>query len=299
MRPRRLKRQAGRHALVDGIPFDLPVNSQETPALMAVFTIDAKRAAALLPGTEVHPMRVTPKRGLLVITVINYVVTDIGRYIEYSIAIACTRGKRTALPLLPGLLMKPYGTGQYVYDLPVSSEVSVKGGKGIWGMPKHQANLDFVIGEKTVSSQYDLDGQLAMRVEIDKPKRAGIPLSTSGINYCAFRGMLMRSFVYFKGKAGINRPFSPSGRLVIGDHPRVAALKNLDIAPKPLLTAWLPETAGVLDDHYEGWFLSYDEAPAAASEGLESVFGLGRGEDWLEPPSAPIPGNDDRSEDPR
>ena len=29
--------------------------------------------------------------------------------------------------------------GQYVWDLPVSTEISVKGGKGIWGTPKHQA----------------------------------------------------------------------------------------------------------------------------------------------------------------
>jgi hypothetical protein len=37
------------------------------------------------------------------------------------------------------------GTGQYIPDLPVSSEISVKGGKGIWGMPKHKSNLDFKI----------------------------------------------------------------------------------------------------------------------------------------------------------
>ena len=44
-----------------------------------------------------------------------------------------------------GPVFGKYGTGQYVFDLPVCSEISVKGGKGIWGMPKHQANLDFII----------------------------------------------------------------------------------------------------------------------------------------------------------
>ena len=48
-------------------------------------------------------------------------------------------------PLLPLVFQKTFGLGQYVVDLPVSTEVSVKGGKGIWGMPKHQANLDFVV----------------------------------------------------------------------------------------------------------------------------------------------------------
>jgi hypothetical protein len=152
--PARLKRQAGRHALVDGIPFRLPVDSERTPALMAVFPIDADRAAELLPGNEVHPLRLPGGRGLLVITVIDYKTTDIGRYIEFSIAIACTHGARPAPPVLPGLLPGRFGTGQFVLDLPVSTEISVKGGKGIWGMPKHREYLEFEVGARTVTSRY-------------------------------------------------------------------------------------------------------------------------------------------------
>lgn len=134
--PRRIKRQAGRYSLVDGIPFQMPVNTEKSPALMAVFTIDANKARRLLPGIEIHPLRLWSK-ALLVITVINYEITDIGKYIEFSIAIACTHGSKTAPRLLPTIFMKHYRSGQFVYDLPVSTEISVKGGKGIWGMPKH------------------------------------------------------------------------------------------------------------------------------------------------------------------
>ncbi len=285
--PKRLERQVGRHALVDGIRFALPVNSQDTPSLMAMFSIDAARVAELLPGDEVHPLRVWGDRGALVITVLNYEVTDIGRYVEFSIAIACTHGERPAPPLLPALLTKRYGTGQFVFDLPVSTEISVKGGKGIWGMPKHQANLDFVISKRTVSSQYDLDGQLAMRIEIDKPRLAILPVSAAAVNYCAFRGMLMKSYVYFRGKAGFNLPFTRSARLVIGDHPRLAPLKELGLSDRPLATAWFPDTAGTLDDHFEGWFLSHPQPPTEVPEGLESVANLGQGQEWLPPPNDP------------
>ena len=54
--PRRLQRQSGRYALVDGIPFHLPVYCKNSPCLMAAFSIDAKRAARLLPGNEIHPL---------------------------------------------------------------------------------------------------------------------------------------------------------------------------------------------------------------------------------------------------
>jgi hypothetical protein len=287
MIPKRIREQTGRYALVDGIPFSLPVNSEHTPALMAVFTIDADKARQLIPGNEVHPFRLWT-RALLVITVVDYEFTDIGKYIEFSIAIACTHGSHPAPPLLPGVLQKYYGTGQFVYDLPVSTEISVKGGKGIWGMPKHQANLNFVIGDKVVSSQYDLDGQLAMKIEIERPSRAWLPLSMGAANYCGFRGMLMKSYIYFTGRAGFSLFKKGAATITLGDHPRVQPLKALDMSPDPIFTAFFPETHGVLDDHFEGWFLSSEEPPTVRPEGLESVINLGLGQEWLTPPNATI-----------
>src|SRR5215510_3819832 len=113
-RPRRLDRQSGRYSLVDGIPFHLPVNSEQTPALMAAFPCNAEKAKALMPGNELHPLKVFGK-GVVLITVVDYRVTDIGKYIEYSIAIACTHGSRPAPPILPLVFMKSYGVGQFVY----------------------------------------------------------------------------------------------------------------------------------------------------------------------------------------
>jgi hypothetical protein len=283
--PKRLELQAGRFALVDGIPFALPVNCERSPALFAVFPINADKARALLPGNEIHPLRLW-KKGLLVVSVIDYRVTDIGKYIEFSIAIACTHGLRPAPRLLPALLKKHYGTGQFVFDLPVSTEVSVKGGKGIWGMPKHQANLDYAVGDRVVSSQYDLDGQLCMRIEIDRPVAARLPFAADAANYSQFRGMLMKSYVHFRGKAGVRLFQKGSARLTLGSHPRIQPLRDLEIEPDPLLTAFIPEASGLLDDYFESWFLSFPQPPVRASEGLESVVSLGLGQQWLEPPKA-------------
>jgi hypothetical protein len=285
--PARLRRQAGRQALVDTIPFTLPVASHESPALIAAFSIDAAAAARLLPGNEVHPVRIPGGRAVLLITVVDYRMTNIGRYIEYSVAIACTHGERAAPALLPALAQRLYGTGQYVLDLPVSSEISVKGGKGIWGMPKHQANLDFVIGPRRVSSQYDLDGQLCVRVEVDRPRFESLPVRFGTSNYCSFRGMLMKSNIYFRARAGLNLPLTRSARMVIGPHPRVQMLHELDISSRPLFSGYFPDTHGILDDHVESWFVSDFKAPAAAPEGMESVVDLGQGEEWLAPPDDP------------
>jgi len=290
--PARIRRETGRHALVDAIPFALPVASHESPALIAAFTIDAGAAADLLAGEEVHPLRLWGGRALLLITVVDYRSTNIGRYIEFSIAIACTHGPSVGPALIPALPLaqRLFGTGQYVIDLPVSSEVSVKGGKGIWGMPKHQANLDFVIAPRTVSSQYDLDGQLCVHIEVDRPRFEHLPLALTISNYCAFRGMLMKSNISFKGHAGFNLPLTRSARLHIGEHPRVQSLARLDISSRPLFSGYFPSTEGILDDHIDSWFLFFKEPPTSVPEGLESVVGLGQSQEWLTSPDDPALG---------
>ena len=53
--PARLEQQAGRWALVDGIPFQFPSTAKTRPALFAVFSIDADKARKLIPGNEIYP----------------------------------------------------------------------------------------------------------------------------------------------------------------------------------------------------------------------------------------------------
>jgi hypothetical protein len=287
--PKRTRRQSGRYALVDGIPFQLPIDSEDTPALVAAFPINAENAKKLLPGNELHPARILGK-GILLITVVNYPYTDIGRYIEYIVAIACTHGPKPAASLLPFVFRRYYRMGGYLYDMPVSTEISVKGGKGIWGMPKHQANLDFKVTESTISSQYDLDSMLAMRIELRRPKSTWLPVSMTTNIYSQFRGMQIRAYSYFSGRAGFSVLSRQACRLYIGDHPRMRPLKELGIGPRPFFTAFFPSTRGIIDDHFEGWFLSYDQPPSVPPEGLENVVDLGLSQEWLDPPSAPLPG---------
>jgi hypothetical protein len=283
-----LRRLERRYARVDGIPFELLVACKNSPVLMAAFKINADRARALIPSHEVHPLRLLDGSGVLMVTVIDYRDTTIGKYIEYSIAIACTHGDKPAPRLLPALFAKTFGTGQWVLDLPVSSEISVKGGKGIWGMPKHRAPLNFVAGEDTASAQYDLDGQLATYIEIARPRWNGVTTSMSAANYCAFRGLLMKSYVHFTGKAAFALGRRAKARFVIGDHPRVQPLKTLEISEKPIFTVFIPSATGVLDDYFESWFLSFTQPPVSDPEGLPSVVGLGLSEEWPPPPSARV-----------
>jgi hypothetical protein len=287
--PTRQRALADQYALVDDIGFEMPVNSVDSPALMAGFTVGYDRAAAMLPGREMRLVRLPRGRALLLVTVIHYVTTDIGAYVEFSIAFACYHRRAGAHFLGTVLREGSSAVGQYVWDLPVSTLVSVKGGKGIWGMPKHQANLDFRITDHEMSSQYDLDGKLCMRVTVRRPGGMKIPVRNVGAtNYCQFRGMLMKSSVYFSDQVEIAFGSRAHAEIMLGDHPRVAPLRDLEIADSPLFVACLPHSHGVLDDHCEAWFLTNPSAPdpARPPEGMASVVDLLTDETWLPPPTA-------------
>jgi len=285
--PSRLQAQTGRFALVDGIPFTMPVTCDNSPVLMAAFPINAERAQAMLPGNELFALQLLGK-GLLVITVIDYLATVIGKYIEFSIGIACTHQTEPAPEFLPKVLAGQLEIAQFVYDLPVSSEISEKGGKGIWGMPKHQANLGFDIGDDTVTVQYEADGHLAMAVQIRKPESFPVPLAMTVSGYSQFRGMLFKSYLHFEGRAGMFVRNGQSARLVLGDHRLMQPLQELQIESEPLLTAFIPAAHGALDDHLECWFLTYEKPPAATPQGMESVINLGLSQQWLPAPQIKV-----------
>jgi hypothetical protein len=98
----------------------------------------------------------------------------------------------------------------------------------------------------------------------------------------------MKSDIYFEASGDIALGRDAKARLVLGDAPGVAPLKALRPSAKPLFTAYLPEAHGILDDHYEAWFLTAATAGDAAripgGDPLESVVGLGQGQEWLPGP---------------
>jgi len=263
----------GRRARVDGIDFVMPVANAASPAFSAVYTINATEAAKALPGQELHPLTIRG-RGLLLLAVVDYQATAIGTYIEFCIGIVCTKGPKPRGVVRSLLMAKRSGVGAYICDLPVSTQVSVKGGRGIWGMAKRQANLDFVVGETTVSSQYSLDDRLVLRVDVPRPAECRLPVRLTGTGYGAWRGLLTRSTLRLRGRAGLAFSKRRSGCLIIGDHPQADLLRRLDVSEHPLFTCFIPEATGVLNDYVESWFLTSDSRPVEPELDLTDVINL-------------------------
>ena len=63
--PKRIRNYEGRYALVDKIPYRMPIYAKDSPAIMAGFSCDYKKAEKLLPGNEVHALKLPNGRAVL------------------------------------------------------------------------------------------------------------------------------------------------------------------------------------------------------------------------------------------
>src|SRR3989442_2395170 len=100
--------------------------------------------------------------------------------------------------------------------------------------------------------------------------------------------MLMKSQIYFKSKLGFSLLKRGSARLTFGNHPRAQALKDLRIGRNPLFTGFFPAVTGILDDHVDSWFLSYENPPQEAPDGIESIVDLSLSQERVTAPPASI-----------
>ena len=121
-------------------------------------------------------------------------------------------------------------------------------------------------------------------IDVPRPKKTRWPGRISGVGYGAWRGLLTRSRVRLRGKAGLAWRRRRTSSLVLGDHPRAEPLHRLNVAPHPIFTCFMPSATGVLDDYVESWFLTGDDAPPTPDFDLDDVINLTESTERLDPP---------------
>jgi hypothetical protein len=99
-----------------------------------------------------------------------------------------------------------------------------------------------------------------------------------------FRGLLTKSYIFVRGERSGFRLRSRAARLQLGDHPRARVLHDLDIDPRPMLTAYMPRLDAVLDDHVESWYLTSGSPPGPPEVGYADVADVPLSQEWLQPP---------------
>jgi hypothetical protein len=125
-----------------GHPFNMPVFYYDVTAVIVAVLTPLDKVTALLPSTRMKPLRATPWHAITVIACFEYRDCDAGPYNEVAITFPFTLDR--SAPIFTGLLQRiAAGPMNFIYKLPVTTEIARQFGVDFYNFPKFIANIDF------------------------------------------------------------------------------------------------------------------------------------------------------------
>lgn len=222
--------------------YTFPTFFTQTPATMALFTGDEKRARLLVNSQGdhgLHPVRVSRGRCLVAIAAYRYGLISDGMegYNELAVGFPVSRSK---VPLAPALLRRVWSSfGIFVAALPVDSEENCHRGVSIWGLPKTMKHFGYEErgGKRTITVRGS-DEALCVRLSYPRGGKRTIISETNQV-YSVRDGKLVSARAALDGAAWQFTRVSPLAKQVELEIGRAITpysdIATLDIDPRPVL----------------------------------------------------------------
>lgn len=213
---------------------DLPILYFDNSVVMAMYLVDADKAAAQMKDNRLEVARILGNKAIVVTAFYQYRDTAIAPYNEVGVAIAVLP-KGTPAPAAPLMsLLRPLDknpVGFNVIDLPVTTPAACAAGKEVWGYPKFVTPIGFELNGKQFkgSVQDPLSGEDMVVLDGRFGLAAPGPLLDL-VLYSQHQGKLLRTLVNTRG--GADMCFPGSSRLRISKtskHPMAERLRQLGL----------------------------------------------------------------------
>jgi len=199
----------------------LPICYFDCSHYMALFRVDAAKAAAQLQDLPLEPVLVS-RKAVAILSFFKYRDTTLGPYHEVGLALLVTpRGRPQPLGSFTDLLQQTRNEnlGSYVLDLPVSTPAARAAGCEIWGYPKFVTQLPIELaGDRFQAQVFDPDGRLIL--ELAGERGHVLPEALPGMALVTFslhRGQLLRTRVQTRASCATSG--GGSLKLALGDSP--------------------------------------------------------------------------------
>jgi hypothetical protein len=197
----------------------LPICYFDASHYMALFRVDAAKAAATLQDVPLEPVLVA-RKAVAILSFFKYRDTTLGPYHEVGLALLVTpQGQGQTLGSFTDLLQQTRreSLGSYVLDLPVSTPLAKAAGCELWGYPKFVGQLPIELDADRFRAQVlDPDGRLILELAGDRghvlPEQ--VP-SLALVTYSLLGGQLLRTRV--ETRATCQTSGGGSLKLAIGD----------------------------------------------------------------------------------
>lgn len=154
---------------VDGGTARFPIFYREARTFTVILPANLLKLRRMLPDPRFVPAQAVPGVGAIAITAFEYSDTDIGPYNEFSIGIILNSPYYAPVPgynLLRQYLDRIYEV--YVYHLPVTTEIALRGGRDFYNYPKFIADIEFSDSAGRVTCDLSREGERIMSISGDK-----------------------------------------------------------------------------------------------------------------------------------
>jgi len=221
----------------------LPICYFDASHYMALFRVDATKAAAKLQDVPLEPVLVS-RKAVAILSFFKYRDTTLGPYDEVGLALLATpRGQSLTLSSFTDLLQQTRNEslGSYVLDLPVSTPLANAAGCEIWGYPKFVGQLPIELDANRFQAQvFDPDARLIVELAGERGHVLPEALpSMALVTYSMRGGQMLRTRVETRATCATSG--GGSLRLAVGDSPHRMARNLADLglygqSPKLLQT---------------------------------------------------------------
>jgi Acetoacetate decarboxylase (ADC) len=236
----------GSQHTIAGTVLTMPVKVREANQHTAMFSVSAPAAQRLIDYSGLQVCQYLPGRAVVMVMLMRYVDSDLGRYHEFGTAVMVNPPGSRA-----GGLRAMGDAAAFIHHLPVDQAFTLEAGQRIWGFPKVMA--DFTVRDcDRFGFDVSIDGQLVAGIQF----RPGLPAPST----LMARAQVLRTYSH---RDGVTRetPWEmkmtgvrarPGGvRLWLGTHHYAKELASLGLPKRALASASAANVAMTFGDAHE------------------------------------------------
>ena len=154
---------------VDGGTAMFPIFYRDARMFTIMLPANFLKLRRMLPDVRFVPAQVAPGVGAVLLTAFEYYDTDIKPYNEFSMSIFLNSPYFAPVPgynVLRQYFARLYSV--YIYHLPVTTEIALRGGIDFYNYPKFLAGIEFSDTERRITCGLSRDGENILTVSGEK-----------------------------------------------------------------------------------------------------------------------------------